>query len=105
MGDKEESTELAASQSTSWPMRDLPLLFHMHTQTPQGTSASRTLSKDHFVPARVGLESAYPRVLGFFYFSWKWYLGRGDGIPLEQCGFAFIHEGLFQRNSIGITPL
>lgn len=77
----------------------------MHTQTPQGTPASRTLSKDHFVPAGVGLESAYPRVLGFFHFSWKWYLGRGDGIPLEHCGFAFIHEGLFQRNSIGITLL
>ena len=42
--------------------------FTMHTQTPQGTSASRTLSKDHFVPASVGLESAYPRVLGFFLF-------------------------------------
>ena len=77
----------------------------MHTQTPQGTPASRTLSKDHFVPAGVGLESAYPRVLGFFHFHWKWYLGRGDRILLQHCGFAFIHEGLFQRSSIGITLL
>ena len=28
MGDKEESTELAASQSTLWPIQVLPLLFH-----------------------------------------------------------------------------